>query len=289
MQQKCEYCGTFINDTDAVCPNCGATNVNVIRSADGVPKTIEELKAFAAAHNLPLEQMRFFIGVDYREPKAFGIYEENGVFNVYKNKSDGTRVFRYRGSDEAYAVNEIYQKMRAEVLQRKQKNAAQPQPTPAPSTRTKRGKLSYIVILVMMGAILLSGLPRCMTLLTNTSHSDYPKSGYYNYHGNHYYHLGSSWYEYDSANGWMYATPADEMLDNYGDYYDGDSYSSNYGVEDFKSSDYYKEYEENRSNDNDNSDYNNDSDYDNDWDSDSDWDWGGSDWDSGDTDWDSDW
>ena len=95
-----------------------------MRSADGVPKTIEELKAFAKAKNLPLEEMRFFIGVDYKEPKGFGIYEDqDGNFIVYKNKGDGTRAERYRGKDEAYAVNEIYQKMKTEVQIRREKTA----------------------------------------------------------------------------------------------------------------------------------------------------------------------
>lgn len=281
MQQRCEYCGAFINDTDKVCPNCGGVNENVIRSAEGIPKTIEELKAYAAAHNLPLEQMRFFIGVDYREPKAFGIYEENGVFRVYKNKADGTRVFRYQGSDEAYAVNEIYQKMRDEALKRKQKNAAQaPQPAPSAPKSKPSGRLGFHIVFVLIGVILLSALTRCMTQMTD---SDHPQRGYYSYDGAYYYLLGSSWYQYGD-NGWQSVIPDDELTDNYESYYDGSSYSSDYNAEDFSSTDYYQDYEEAHANDNNDSD----SDYDNDWDDDS-WDWGGSDWDSGDTDWDSDW
>lgn len=57
MKVKCDYCGSFIEDTDETCPNCGAVNSHLMRSADGVPKTIEELKAFAKAKNLPLEEM----------------------------------------------------------------------------------------------------------------------------------------------------------------------------------------------------------------------------------------
>ncbi len=73
MKIKCSYCGSLISDTDEVCPNCGAQNEGVARTADGVPKTIGELKSFCASHNMPLEKMRFFIGEDYKEPKAFGI------------------------------------------------------------------------------------------------------------------------------------------------------------------------------------------------------------------------
>lgn len=93
-----------------------------MRSADGVPKTIEELKAFCRAKNLPLEKMRFYIGMDFRQPKAFGIYKDSdGNFVVYKNKGDGTRAERYRGRDEAYSVNEIYQKLRSEIQIQREK------------------------------------------------------------------------------------------------------------------------------------------------------------------------
>lgn len=51
MQQICEYCDSIIKDTDESCPNCGAPNHHVVRTAAGVPKTIEELRAYAAAHN----------------------------------------------------------------------------------------------------------------------------------------------------------------------------------------------------------------------------------------------
>ena len=54
----------------------------------------------------------FFIGKDIKEPKAFGIYKNSaGDFVVYKNKSNGERVIRYQGTDEGYAVNELYQRL----------------------------------------------------------------------------------------------------------------------------------------------------------------------------------
>ena len=46
--------------------------------------------------------MRFFIGEDFREARAFGIYKAGeNRFVVYKNKSDGSRAVRYDGPDEA--------------------------------------------------------------------------------------------------------------------------------------------------------------------------------------------
>lgn len=113
MQVKCEYCGSYISDTDEFCSQCGAVNPNFKRSTDGTPKTISELKVWYKEKNLPDKEVtRFFIGENYKGAKAFGIYEENGEYIVYKNKADGTRAIRYQGKDESYAVNEIYLKLK---------------------------------------------------------------------------------------------------------------------------------------------------------------------------------
>lgn len=83
------------------------------------PKTIDELRMWAEDNNLPLDDMRTYIGTDYRGAKAYGIYEdkETGKFIVYKNKADGTRSVRYEGYDQAYAVNELYMKMQERIEQ----------------------------------------------------------------------------------------------------------------------------------------------------------------------------
>ena len=113
MKIKCEYCESFIDDTETSCPNCWATNENMKRVANGVPTTIEELKDYCVEHNLPISMMRFYIGENYKLPKAYGIYKDEvtGECVVYKNKANGERAIRYQGLDEAYAVNEIYLKL----------------------------------------------------------------------------------------------------------------------------------------------------------------------------------
>ena len=124
MQVKCPYCDSFINDTDEKCPNCGGVNHNLRRMAKGTPKTIEELKQWYKDRGLPPEEKtRFFIGKNYTKPKAFGIYKENGMFIVYKNKANGERAIRYKGTDEAYAVNELYLKLKSEILNQKNLSA----------------------------------------------------------------------------------------------------------------------------------------------------------------------
>ena len=117
MLKKCEYCDSYYDDTLPECPNCGAINKNVRRTNNETPHTIEELQAFFAAKHIDENQVRFFIGKDVREPKCFGIYKnENGDFVVYKNKSDGTRAIRYEGTDEAYAVNELFMRLENELI-----------------------------------------------------------------------------------------------------------------------------------------------------------------------------
>ncbi len=125
MKVKCEFCGAMIDDTLEKCPNCGANNQNIRRTTDHTPKTIEELQQWYKDRSLPpYEVTRFFIGIDYKEPKAFGIYQDGTKFIVYKNKADGSRAIRYEGTDEAYAVNELFLKLKAEILDQKAKNTS---------------------------------------------------------------------------------------------------------------------------------------------------------------------
>lgn len=112
---KCPFCGGDVRTDERICPNCGGTNDRYTSGGRGtwlLPKTIEELKEHCGERGIPLKRLRFFIGEDYRSPKAYGIFRagENRVV-VYKNKADGSRSVRYDGPDEAYAVSEIYAKL----------------------------------------------------------------------------------------------------------------------------------------------------------------------------------
>lgn len=123
MEIKCEYCGGFFDDSKENCPHCNGINSNIKRVVDNTPKTIDELKKWYADRHLPpYEETRFFIGENHQGPRAFGIYRENTEVIVYKNKDDGTRAIRYQGTDEAYAVNELYLKLKAEILNQKALN-----------------------------------------------------------------------------------------------------------------------------------------------------------------------
>ena len=279
MKIKCNFCGNWIDENQSTCPNCGATNERYKRVGNGVPTTIEELKNWAQAHNLPLNDMRTYIGEDYKGARAFGIYydQNTGNYVVYKNKDDGSRAIRYEGPDEAYAVNELYLKMKERVATQKAHQVTRKASGKSNTSTAHKCKkiLGFIPSQIGITAtVLIVG-----GLLAIVIAGSGPSTGYYYYDGTPYYYqeADSSWYEYDSyADEWEYTTPSSTLVDNADDYYDSGSYSYDAEYSDFSDSEYYTEYDD--------SDWSSDSD----WDSDSSWD-SGSDWDSGYDDWGSDW
>ena len=124
MNIKCNYCGEMFSETLEKCPSCGAPNSNVKRTTVDQPTTIEELKDWYRSKGLPsYETTRFFIGIDYKGPRAFGIYYDKYLgYVVYKNKGNGERAIRYQGTDEAYAVNELFMRLKQEILEQKSRN-----------------------------------------------------------------------------------------------------------------------------------------------------------------------
>ena len=117
----CPYCGGTLRSDQKFCTNCGAENPHFVKDTPRRiqhPRTIGELKEYCAERGMPLLRMRFFIGEDRQEPRAFGIYQNGDRFVVYKNKDNGNRAVRYDGPDEAFAVNEIFQKLLTECHNR---------------------------------------------------------------------------------------------------------------------------------------------------------------------------
>ncbi len=241
--------------------------------------SIEELKQKCAEKNMPLEKMRFFIGRDMKEPKCFGVYqdEKTGDWIVYKNKANGERAIRYAGPDEARAAQEIWDKIGDEIRLRKDRysnpyeesayRSLEPE-EPKLFTGTPVSFLSRIVSFIKGHAalsIFVFGLAAFLFLqVLFPSHWQ----GYYQVGDTIYYCLSNSWYLYDD--GWVSSVIPEESID---DCYLGSTYSQSYGASDFEDTPYYKEYLEDKNNNDDNDDY----DYDFDT------------WDAGDTDWDSDW
>ncbi len=267
MKKKCSYCGQYYEDSIEKCPNCGAPNDNIHRTSDAVPKTIEELKAYCEQNGLTPERTRFFVGVDYKEPRAFGIFKDDtGEFVVYKNKANGQRAVRYRGVDEAYAVNELYERLQDEILNQKSHHVERQKKKAVRSV--KRQQKSGTITGIIIGIAVVLGISAL--LIPSRKYNN----GYYHYNNAYYYSLDDDWYYYDDTlTDWYpaYSVP-EELTENADTYYDSSYYDYNSGTTDFTGTDYYSDWEASRQDDSDN---------DSDWDS--------SDWDSGDTDWDSDW
>lgn len=273
------------------------------------PATIEELRQWYADRHLPPEQVtRFFIGKDIREPKAFGIYKDgNGNFVVYKNKANGERAVRYQGRDEAFAVGELLNRLKEEILRRKSKNSGSPtgngsgpaylqhgyggsSQRSAVSTSTSSGNaFDNHRDGCLIGAdnlrdgcsgrknrkgCFVGGIIAAILALFVGIFGKGVPNGYYHYQDNYYYHLGSSWFIYNMlTNEWAPTTSLDEWItDENAEQYRTNSFDGSR----FENTGWYEEYYS--SNDNDS-----DSDYDYDWDDDDD------SWDSDDTDWDDDW
>ena len=260
---KCKFCGATVRSDERTCPQCGGTNDSFVADTPRtvfLPKTIAELQEYCAERGMPLLRMRFFIGENFKEPRAFGIYQDGNDFVVYKNKSDGSRAIRYRGPDEAHAVNELFMKLLEECHHRGIYPDGKPSSSVTRSGYSKsRSNLSSAIPgLCIIGAILIA-------FLFIFSGSGGHRRGYYRFPNSRgiYYHIGSEWYE-SSGSSW-YETSAPSG--NYDDAYLGDSFSSGWGVSDFRNSSAYEDYQDRHSSSS--------SDYD--------------DWDMGDTDWDSDW
>lgn len=161
---ECPYCGSWIDATATNCPACGAVNVNMARFVYTTPRTIEELQQWYTERNLPSEEVtRFFIGKDVRTPRAFGIYKQGARYIVYKNKADGSRAIRYEGPDEGYAVNELYLKLKEEILNQKMQNLDRRANTTSDSlqsTASRKSGNSFLGIFakpIFIGALILAG------------------------------------------------------------------------------------------------------------------------------------
>lgn len=270
MKIKCDYCDNTYEDTLPQCPYCEAPNPSH-QQVKGAPKTIADLQQWYRDRNLPpYETTRFFIGEDHREPRAFGIYQDpgSGEFIVYKNKDDGSRAVRYHGKDEEYAVNELYQKLKDEIVHQKARSGYGSPSKNSSGSSGKKNTRSYITIAI-------AGVAVAGYLAGSVAAGRH--NGYYNYNNTVYYNYDNNWYYYDDYyDDWYetgsYDSGVSAIEQSYDDYYVSSDWNSDIQASDWNNTEYYEETHSSSS----------DSDSDYDWDS-------GSDWDSGGTDWSSDW
>lgn len=234
------------------------------------PETLNGLIEFCRSKNIPAEKMRFFLGTDCDEPKCFGIFAgDDGTFTVYKNKANGTRAIRYTGTDEKFAVSEIFDKMKSEIELRDPDAAKRIFGSNVKKSAGRRSKflqsvknIALQVVLYVSIALVAVGLSRCGTKQDN-------KDGYYRFDNSYYYSQKDIWYLFNpSTLKWCVADGiADALAENAMDFYDGKTYRNDMGISDFSGSEFYS-YDDDEEN----------------WEDDV-----FDDWDTDDTDWDSDW
>ena len=267
---KCPVCGELSN-TGEYCNRCGVSK----DSSYDAPKTIEELQDYCYRHRMPLNTMRFFVGENYEEAQAFGIYQEGDQFIVYKNKADGSRAVRYSGPDEAYAVNELFQKLLEECHNR----GIFPDKSPAAAKEAIREYAKRrIQSLIGWVFIIILALWLKVTIFPSHDHD-----GYYIFDdAGLYYRYALSWYYDDAEDSGWYKTKAPKV-DHLDKYYEGDNYRSSWNGSDFEQTTIWEKLNDTSTSSllyslifDDDSDDSDDSDDYNSWDSD-------------DTDWDSDW
>lgn len=276
-RKHCPFCNELVEQDEEICPYCGEEN--------RTPKTIEELLEYCKKRGMPLHRMRFFIGENYKEPKAFGIYEEDGRYIVYKNKANGTRAVRYHGPDEAYAVRELFLKLLDECHNRGIYPDGKPGNVPttrsAPAGRAKekltekekaerrRNNRSFLMdfgkyLLFLAGIV--AAVFLVLWILTTWVFTGHKQDGYYRSNNTVYYKYGDDWYcNYDTGS-WYKSDFPEETIE---DYYLGKDYDSSWGDSDFKESSTWSKIEETHSSGTSSSDYDS--------------------WDYNDTNWDSDW
>lgn len=251
MKIKCNYCDNYFDDTNAVCPYCSAPNDGVVRTGKEQPVTIDGLLKWYSDRKLPpFEVTRFFIGENCTEPRAFGIYkdEETGNFIVYKNKNDGSRAIRYKGTDEAYAVNELLQKLKEEIVNQKSRQAKNgaanvQNAAVADKPQTKAGKAFKIIKTSVIAVVALI----IAYLVFSGSDLDIT-TGYYGLDNDVYYCYSSSypasWSKYIEAEGdWSYKlSSVPEVLERNStakEYYLGSTWDSSIDATDFTKSRVY--------------------------------------------------
>jgi predicted nucleic acid-binding Zn ribbon protein len=124
-QIKCKACGTWINDTDKFCSNCAAPNTQQVDvTQDDIPDTIVELRQWYVRQTAINNKIRrYLIGFSSDDPNASGICKNGNMFIVYENDANGKTTVKYKGTDEAYAVNAMCLQIQSDLSKKNEQVA----------------------------------------------------------------------------------------------------------------------------------------------------------------------
>lgn len=235
MKVKCENCGLIYDASSEKCPECGEHIREQNMISDSVPDSLESLQKFVRDNNIDLKKLKLYINEDTKQIGAYGmIKDEYGDFTFYRNRSDGTRSVRYKGNNEAFAVNEFYRiliAVRSEVDIKPEDILNRPV---LPEGKQSKYPLRRVVIITAGILVVLGIFIVFLSTLFSALHPDSKKvtPGYYTYFGKTYYHDSTGWYESAGNDQWVRADLDDSFL-NHSDKYLNDDY-------DGEQFDYYK-------------------------------------------------
>ncbi len=291
MKIRCDYCGNYYDDSKDNCPKCGASSkcsseendiTAIEKNSDShankkikKPKTIIELQKWYKDRNLPSSKVtRFYIGENTKTSKAFGIYKDGttGNFIVYKNKASGERAIHYEGTDEAYAVNEIFKKLKEHITVQKNLQSGTGQNvsvgsrsglrgislpsfdfsaiTSSRAFRVLGGYLLYFLIMPVLTILFILIVGIFCLIFDNE-----PKEGYYRFEDELYYYSSDdyisedmNWYHFLSDSGeWSAPINLNEMPKEMREkktskpYLLDNDWNADYGCTDFESSVFYQD------------------------------------------------
>ena len=232
------------------CPLCGAP-VAVeeepepevpAQQPEQTPRTVAELLALCDSFETDPAAHRFYIGKDEKDATGYGLFvDEFGDYVFYHNHRSHQRSIRYKGRDEAYAVGELYSRMKEAHLfyrpvARQEESGKRHHHSHSGQSSRQRKRIRRrrwaVAIAAVVACLVAAVVLRWQALQ--------PKDGYYHYQDRYYYLQQRQWYAYDSVmETWSKTQPNETVVANHSLYYRSTYYWEGSPVSDFRESGFY--------------------------------------------------
>lgn len=252
MDKKMVYRPDLAEDAEEFCPLCGAPVVMEEETLEQdntpeqevVPETIAALRELCVSRSVDAESRGFFLDSNREHHGGYGIYLDNdGDFVFYKNHSSGEKSIRYKGKDEAYAVRELYGRMKKDgcfplTVKKNQpkENSSHGHHRSGSSGKHRRVQRKKRVVIAVALLLVLAVSAAAVYVW----YANQPKDGYYHYHDDYYYLQKGSWYCYNSVmEKWEPVIPEAILMTNHKVYYRSIYYWEGSYITDFKDSGFY--------------------------------------------------
>lgn len=208
--------------------------------------SIDEFKKVFEDFGIEEDKTKFYLGKYHLSPKAYGIYQIDDDYIVYKIKNNGDTTIRYKGPNEQIACKELYTKFLQEVSKRKglskkynpyhDDNYAPVNDRNEIEKALAKRQSRNILIFIFVAFLLIDGA----ILLYKKNHPEVPQTTYYQHDNNYYKNYNNNWYYWDDTlNDWYIFYPSYSEYNEYDDITDSDdNYYYDYG-EGYDDYDYY--------------------------------------------------